>query len=76
MMPLKALPVECQLSIDKNGMNNDSRALAAGSDALKAQQDSVQLTCAATPAIPDYLQDNYWWAYLHLIMLNSLLLEE
>lgn len=64
-MPLKALPVECQLSIDKNGMNNDSRALATGSAALKAQQDSVQLTCAATPAIPDYLQDNYWWAYLH-----------
>ena len=53
-------------------MNDDSRALAETCDYVvpepatpEAEQDSVQLTSVAAPPIPGYLQDTYWWAYLH-----------
>jgi len=53
-------------------MNDDSRAVAETYDyevtdhaALEAEQGSVQLTPVAAPAIPDYLQNTYSWAYLH-----------
>jgi len=53
-------------------MNDDSRALAETYDyevtdqaEPEVEQDSVLLTPVAAPAIPDYLQDTYWWAYLH-----------
>jgi len=53
-------------------MNDDSRAAAATFDYVvpgpatpEAEQESVQLTAETAPAIPDYLQDIYWWAYLH-----------
>jgi len=53
-------------------MNDDSRAVAETYDyevtdhaALEAEQGSVQLTPVVAPAIPDYLQNTYSWAYLH-----------
>jgi len=30
-----------------------------------AEADAAQLDMVTVPAIPDYLQDTYWWAYLH-----------
>ena len=49
-------------------MNDDSRALADNyhyevSD--HAGQETAVAVPLAPPAIPDYLQDTYWWAYLH-----------
>ena len=51
-------------------MNDDSRGVADTYDCMVTDQDSqegepVPLMPAAAPAIPDYLQDTYWWAYLH-----------
>ena len=53
-------------------MNDDSRALAEnynyevdGIDIPNTGQDTAHLKSAAIPPIPDYLQDTYWWAYLH-----------
>jgi len=49
-------------------MNDDSRALAQTYryDAdEQIEEDSRNVTALAPPAIPDYLQDTYWWAYLH-----------
>ena len=53
-------------------MNDDSRAVAESYDyvatdhaAPEAEQGAVQLTPVAAPAIPDYLQNTYSWAYLH-----------
>ena len=49
-------------------MNDDSRAVAdtyhyeAGE---LAGQETGHLIPSVPPAIPDYLQDTYWWAYLH-----------
>ena len=49
-------------------MNDDSRAVAehyrfdVGDN---PQQDSGNQAPTPPPAIPDYLQDTYWWAYLH-----------
>jgi len=45
-------------------MNDDSRALTE--NYLYEPGDQVnQLDPLAPPSIPDYLQDTYWWAYLH-----------
>ena len=53
-------------------MNDDSRALTEnynyendGIDIPNAVEEAVQLNPVTVPAIPDYLQDTYWWAYLH-----------
>ena len=53
-------------------MNDDSRVLTEnynyendGIDIPNAGQETVQLNPVTAPAIPDYLQDTYWWAYLH-----------
>ncbi len=61
-------------------MNDDSRAVATnepyaannevGNIALQIERSASPDTLTATaaevaPAIPDYLQDTYWWAYLH-----------
>jgi ubiquinone/menaquinone biosynthesis C-methylase UbiE len=49
-------------------MNDDSRVLAenynyqTGDDAT---QDAAQTVPIVPPSIPEYLQDTYWWAYLH-----------
>jgi len=49
-------------------MNDDSRALA-DSYAYAAEgypeQDRPLSPVKASPPIPEYLQDTYWWAYLH-----------
>lgn len=51
-----------------NRMNEDSRAVAedygftAGDYTAK---DTHVTAVKAAPPIPDYLQDTYWWAYLH-----------
>jgi len=49
-------------------MNDDSRVLADNyhyevSD--PTGQETAVAVPLAPPAIPDYLQDTYWWAYLH-----------
>jgi ubiquinone/menaquinone biosynthesis C-methylase UbiE len=49
-------------------MNDDSRVLAENyhyqaSDATN--QEPGQVSPVVPPSIPDYLQDTYWWAYLH-----------
>jgi len=53
-------------------MNDDLRAVAETYDhgvadqaAPDAAPDSVQLSPTTAPAIPDYLQNTYSWAYLH-----------
>ncbi len=53
-------------------MNDDSRPLTEkysyendGIDIPNTGQEAVQLNPVTVPAIPDYLQDTYWWAYLH-----------
>jgi len=49
-------------------MNDDSRAVTenyqyeAGDN---AGQQAAYVVPMAPPSIPDYLQDTYWWAYLH-----------
>ncbi|MFC1776196.1 rhodoquinone biosynthesis methyltransferase RquA [Pseudomonadota bacterium] len=49
-------------------MNDDSRVLADNYH-YEVSDPTGQETAAAVPlappAIPDYLQDTYWWAYLH-----------
>ena len=49
-------------------MNDDSRALAESytyaADGY-AEPDSPLSAVKTAPAIPEYLQDTYWWAYLH-----------
>jgi ubiquinone/menaquinone biosynthesis C-methylase UbiE len=49
-------------------MNDDSRALAENytyaADGY-AEQDPPLSAVKSAPAIPEYLQDTYWWAYLH-----------
>ena len=49
-------------------MTDDSRALAESytyaADGY-AEPDSPLSAVKAAPAIPEYLQDTYWWAYLH-----------
>ncbi|MBT8059740.1 MAG: rhodoquinone biosynthesis methyltransferase RquA [Gammaproteobacteria bacterium] len=49
-------------------MSDDSRALAENYDYAvgeTASVDSRRGRIAPVPEIPDYLQDTYWWAYLH-----------
>lgn len=53
-------------------MNDDSGALAESFDSAVTEpalsevgQGVVQLASVAAPAIPDYLQETYAWAYLH-----------
>jgi len=50
-------------------MNDDSRELVENYDyevAERMERARVQKVLPVTPpAIPDYLQDTYWWAYLH-----------
>jgi len=49
-------------------MSNDSRAVAEKFDHAARGFSTPESTMAAVksaPEIPDYLQDTYWWAYLH-----------
>jgi ubiquinone/menaquinone biosynthesis C-methylase UbiE len=50
-------------------MNDDSRAIAEEytyevGDST-GQEAAVSVSQLPPPSIPDYLQDTYWWAYLH-----------
>jgi ubiquinone/menaquinone biosynthesis C-methylase UbiE len=49
-------------------MNDDSRAAEDNYHFeidTNVQQDANPVATLAPPSIPDYLQDTYWWAYLH-----------
>jgi ubiquinone/menaquinone biosynthesis C-methylase UbiE len=49
-------------------MSDDSRAVAENFDHAARGFSTPESTLAAVksaPEIPDYLQDTYWWAYLH-----------
>ena len=46
-------------------MNDDSRALAQSYYYELSDYDLANSLAKASPPIPDYLQDTYWWAYLH-----------
>ncbi len=49
-------------------MNEDSRAVAESYDYTVSEYVAPEPRLAAVdhaPPIPDYLQDTYWWAYLH-----------
>lgn len=52
-------------------MNDDLRVLADNFEYVETeaefprQQEAEQTAEHLIPAIPDYLQDTYWWAYLH-----------
>jgi ubiquinone/menaquinone biosynthesis C-methylase UbiE len=49
-------------------MNDDSRVLEDNYNYDINEisgQDAGQAVSAVPPSIPDYLQDTYWWAYLH-----------
>lgn len=49
-------------------MNEDSRAVAESFDYAEedySSPDSAPQTITPVPEIPEYLQDTYWWAYLH-----------
>jgi ubiquinone/menaquinone biosynthesis C-methylase UbiE len=47
-------------------MNDDSRALAENRSYSAAEFIATECGAARkSPDIPDYLQDTYWWAYLH-----------
>ena len=47
-------------------MTEDSRAIAENYPYTDhADQDTGQAPGLTPPSIPDYLQDTYWWAYLH-----------
>jgi ubiquinone/menaquinone biosynthesis C-methylase UbiE len=49
-------------------MNDDSRALAEDFDYAVSDfsaADAVPAALESVPKIPEYLQDTYWWAYLH-----------
>ncbi|MGD9264383.1 MAG: rhodoquinone biosynthesis methyltransferase RquA [Lysobacterales bacterium] len=47
-------------------MSDDSRALAENIQYdEQAGPEAAEVISIAPPAIPDYLQDTYWWAYLH-----------
>ena len=51
-------------------MNDDSRAVAENFDYSvegysRGEARPAAVTPAPAPEIPEYLQDTYWWAYLH-----------
>jgi len=50
-------------------MNDDSRAVTEKDNYTEnitvPHADGIQLTPVTEPPIPGYLQDTYWWAYLH-----------
>jgi len=46
-------------------MNDDSRSEADNFNYEVTQQEAASVVALAPPPIPDYLQDTYWWAYLH-----------
>jgi ubiquinone/menaquinone biosynthesis C-methylase UbiE len=49
-------------------MNDDSRELAQNYHYVvdgQAEPSAATMVPIAPPSIPDYLQDTYWWAYLH-----------
>ena len=50
-------------------MNDDSRAIVEDYPYEVVEQTGQEAAVSATPAtppsIPDYLQDTYWWAYVH-----------
>jgi ubiquinone/menaquinone biosynthesis C-methylase UbiE len=49
-------------------MNDDSREVAENYNYDVSDisgQEAAQIASMAPPSIPDYLQDTYWWAYLH-----------
>jgi ubiquinone/menaquinone biosynthesis C-methylase UbiE len=49
-------------------MNDDSRAIAENlefSDESYSERNAPLSAVQTAPEIPEYLQDTYWWAYLH-----------
>ena len=49
-------------------MNDDSRAIAENyqyNEDGNGAMEGGQVVPVSPPSIPDYLQDTYWWAYLH-----------
>jgi len=46
-------------------MNDDSRAIAQSYYYEQGDYDLAGTSAKTSPPIPDYLQDTYWWAYLH-----------
>lgn len=46
-------------------MHDDSRALVQSCYYEVSDYDLANTSAKASPPIPDYLQDTYWWAYLH-----------
>ena len=47
-------------------MNDDSREIAEDYNYEVGGSNTAEAAVnAAPPSIPDYLQDTYWWAYLH-----------
>ncbi|MFT5141219.1 MAG: ubiquinone/menaquinone biosynthesis C-methylase UbiE [Lysobacterales bacterium] len=47
-------------------MNDDTRALEMADEALELDWvDEPTVVTGPPPGIPEYLQETYWWAYLH-----------
>ena len=49
-------------------MNDDSRVISQDyqyNPSGKVDQEAQDVAAIVPPSIPDYLQDTYWWAYLH-----------
>jgi len=49
-------------------MNDDSRVISQDyqyNTSDNVDQEAGDVTVMVPPSIPDYLQDTYWWAYLH-----------
>jgi ubiquinone/menaquinone biosynthesis C-methylase UbiE len=54
--------------LQKKLMNDDARAMAEGfayPGEEYSEKDASLPVVEKAPEIPDYLQDTYWWAYLH-----------
>ena len=46
-------------------MNDDGIALAENTDTTLDISDFLTSRSGSTPHIPGYLEETYWWAYLH-----------
>ena len=47
-------------------MNDDTKALEMADEALELDWvDEPTVVTGPPPGIPEYLQETYWWAYLH-----------